>query len=85
MNICAHCPTAHGIGISHECSVGGLLYADDYVLLANSPIELNLLLKALHDYATENEITINAKKSKVMDCASGWGKGSWRWLVNTDT
>lgn len=82
------CPSAHGVCVAHDCAISDLLFADDFVLLAN-PIELNLLLKSLHDYATENELTINTDKSKVMVFRKGgrlpsglhfWSvRRSWRW------
>ena len=42
-----------------------LFYADDLTLFANSPAQLNLLLKDLEVYAREKGLTINVQKSQV--------------------
>ncbi len=45
---------------------GALLYADDIVLLAESPKELQRMLDTMGQYAEEWRFTFNARKSKSM-------------------
>ena len=41
-----------------------LLYADDSIILAESPQELQKALDALHEYCTQNSITVNTDRTK---------------------
>lgn len=43
-----------------------LLYADDLVLLAESPAELQSMLDLLHTFCLHNALTVNIKKSEVV-------------------
>jgi Reverse transcriptase (RNA-dependent DNA polymerase) len=43
-----------------------LLYADDLVLMAESPQELQLLLDCLYDFCSTCGLTVNVKKSEVV-------------------
>ena len=43
-----------------------LLYADDIVLFANTPDELQHLLDILKDYCARNRLTVNTSKTKVV-------------------
>ncbi|MFN7881514.1 MAG: reverse transcriptase domain-containing protein, partial [bacterium] len=45
-----------------------LLYADDLVLMAHSPEDLQVLLDVLHRFAVANHLTVNTQKSKVLAC-----------------
>lgn len=66
-------PELQGISLDHTTLIRGLLYADDYVLMATTPRQLNLLLKALYEYCALNHLTINTSKSKVMVFRKGGG------------
>ena len=59
-------PNARGVSLNHAQSILGLLYADDFVLFGADRVQLNILLKALNDYALRNELVVNTLKSKVM-------------------
>ncbi len=48
-----------------------LLYADDTIVLAESPQELQTALNAMHAYCNTNKLTINAAKTKVLIFSRG--------------
>ena len=52
--------------ISESEPLGCLLWADDVFLISQTETGLNRMLKGLKCYATENGLTINMKKTKVM-------------------
>jgi len=60
-----------GVKIRHRHTraptwVGALMYADDLVLLADSPGELQLMMDVITDYAKKWRFQINESKTKVM-------------------
>lgn len=56
-----------GLGLKLEDeTICILLYADDIVLLAESTDDLQVLLNALHDWCSQNDMVVNAKKSNVV-------------------
>ena len=55
---------------------GGLLYADDIVLIAGSEEELQRMLNVVGLYAGEWKFRFNSKKSTVM--VLGRGAGRWK-------
>jgi hypothetical protein len=48
-----------------------LLYADDTVVMAEDPLELQKALDAMHAYCTKNKLTVNISKTKVIIFARG--------------
>jgi hypothetical protein len=48
-----------------------LLYADDTVLMAESPEELQMLLYAFDDYCTIWKLKVNVDKTKIMIFSRG--------------
>ena len=67
------CP-ALGIHLTDTQIVSLLLYADDLVLMAHTPADLQTLLDVLHTFSVANHLTVNVKKSKVLACgAPEWG------------
>ena len=48
-----------------------LLYADDTVIMAESVTELQHALHCMFDYCTDNKLTVNANKTKVMVFSKG--------------
>ena len=48
-----------------------LLYADDTVLMAESPEELRMLLDAFDDYCTIWKLKVNVDKTKIMIFSRG--------------
>ena len=68
-----------GLGVKEEEEwCGALLYADDIVLLAESPDELQRMLDTVGEYAEEWRFTFNAVKSKTMVVGTSSGGSSWR-------
>jgi hypothetical protein len=56
-----------GVELGHRnIIIKYLLYADDLVLLAHSPQELQRSITALEIYADQNELTVNAAKTKCL-------------------
>ena len=53
-------PVLNGVRISH------LFWADDLILMAQSPASLQLLLNILHSYCLEWGLTVNISKTAVM-------------------
>ena len=56
-----------GIPIRNE-RCGILMYADDVVLLAESPDQLQQCLDILHTWTRQWRLTVNTSKTKVMHC-----------------
>ena len=54
-----------GVDIGGE-KVTALLYADDLALVASSEHDLQILLNELNDWCTQNNLTINQKKSNIV-------------------
>ena len=48
-----------------------MLYADDTILLAESPEQLQVALNGMFDYCTDNKLCINEKKTKCMVFSKG--------------
>lgn len=63
-----------GARLTESQRVSLLLYADDLVLLAESPEELQRLLDALHSFTVSNHMTVNVSKSAILAC----GDPQWR-------
>lgn len=55
-----------GVSIGHRNEIIILAYADDIVLLADSPAGLIKILKALRKYCTNNHLEVNEKKTKII-------------------
>lgn len=55
-----------GVNINNHVDLLILMYADDTVLLANSAIELEKLLKSLELYCDINGFAVNTDKTKAM-------------------
>lgn len=60
-----------GVNIDGTNDIMALLYADDLVILADSPADMNRKLTALSKYCQANSLTINADKTKIVQCRSG--------------
>ena len=42
------------------------MYADDMVMLTDTPEQLKSMLDKLHNYCSKNKLTVNASKTKIM-------------------
>lgn len=55
-----------GLAINITTEVEVLGYADDYVLLSYSPLQVSKKLNALHNYCKENSLVVNINKTKIL-------------------
>lgn len=55
-----------GIPINANNEISLLAYADDIVLLVDTPTELRRKLDSLFEYCQQNKLTINANKTKIV-------------------
>ncbi|KAF6214375.1 hypothetical protein GE061_009115 [Apolygus lucorum] len=55
-----------GVSINSLTEITSLFYADDLALLADSYAGMRRLLRVLHLYCEQNELTVNSSKSKVI-------------------
>ena len=57
------------------------MYADDTVLIAESPEALQNMLYTLNDYCTDWNLTVNVQKTKIMVFRNGGNlRENERWL-----
>ncbi|XP_015119437.1 uncharacterized protein LOC107042766 [Diachasma alloeum] len=59
------------VDVDARTQVPMLLYADDLVIFANSPVDLRRKLGVLESYCEENSLTINIGKTKIMGFRRG--------------
>ncbi len=55
-----------GINLNHNHSFHVLAYADDMVILADSPTQLQGKLEVLHKYCEDLGLTVNVQKTKIL-------------------
>ena len=64
-------------------SVFLLMYADDMVLLSESPESLQVLLNSLYNYNTQWNLTLNSDKTKIMVFRNGGNlRENEKWFYN---
>ena len=64
-----------GISISSTVEILTLAYADDIVILADSPALLKRIFKELNTFRTENQLTVNILKTNIIIFSrGGWNK-----------
>jgi hypothetical protein len=61
----------HGIPIGGSNDIIVLMFADDIVVLADSPMDLKNKLNCLSEYCTERELTVNINKTKILPFHKG--------------
>lgn len=65
---------AQGLNVDGVNDIMMLLYADDLVLLSDSPSDLNKKLGILNEYAELNGLEVNIDKTKVIEFGRGYSK-----------
>ena len=61
-----------GVSLGDMC-INALLYADDIVLIAERPRQLQLMINRLSVYCSERQLTVNMSKSQIMIMKRGGG------------
>lgn len=61
-----HAQNCRGIRINSRDEIRLLAYADDLVILADSPYQVNRMLSALESYCEEFKLTVNTDKTKIV-------------------
>ena len=56
----------YDIDVDVEIKLFSLLYADDTIIMAESELELQSALDAVHDYCTNLCLTVNTSNTKIM-------------------
>ena len=59
------------------------MFADDTVIFANSPDELQIMLNSLHKYVSSWNLTENSAKTKVLVFSKG-GSSKFSWTYITE-
>ena len=57
--------------VEHFLRIFALLYADDTIVLAESPEQLQLALNAVHEYCENWDLTVNTNKTKIVIFSKG--------------
>ena len=65
-----------GVELSDGSTIGGMLFADDFVGVSNSEEELQRLINVAHAYW---RLKANVSKSAVVFFARELVEGSWNW------
>ena len=60
-----------GINVTISTDILLLAYADDLVILAESPIDAQRKLNYLEKYCLENDLIVNVSKTKILPCHCG--------------
>ena len=66
-----------GVELSDGSTIGGLLFADDFVGVSNSEEELQRLINVAHAYCCKWRLKANVSKSAVVVFARKLVEGSW--------
>lgn len=69
-----------GVNIDGNTDLLSLLYADDAVILADSPSNMRKILSAVEEYAFINNLVVNTKKTKIVHFRSGGRQTQQRFL-----
>lgn len=61
------------------------MYADDIVLLSESPDDLQIILNSLQDYTTKCRLTVNVQKTKIIVFRNGRTiRNNEKWYYNNE-
>ena len=70
-----------GLGIQSDCgkTVGGMLFANDFVGISDSKESLQELLDVVYRHCSKWRLRANVSKSTVMVFSKDAVNGSWKW------
>ena len=71
--------TGLGIQLSSGKTVGGMLFADDFVGISDSKESLQKLLDVVYSYCSKWRLRANVSKSAVMVFSKDSVNGCWKW------
>ena len=71
--------TGLGIQLSSGKTVGGMLFADDFVGISDSKESLQKLLDVVYTYCSKWRLRANVSKSAVMVFSKDAVNGCWKW------
>ena len=71
--------TGLGIQLSSGKTVGGMLFADDFVGISDSKESLQKLLDVVYSYCSKWELRANVSKSAIMVFSKDAVNGCWKW------
>ena len=71
--------TGLGIQLSSGKTVGGMLFADDFVGISDSKESLQKLLDVVYSYCSKWRLRANVSKSAVMVFSKDAANGCWKW------
>ena len=71
--------TGLGIQLSSGKTVGGMLFADDFVGISDSKERLQKLLDVVYSYCSKWKLRANVSKSAVMVFSKDAVNGCWKW------
>ena len=71
--------TGLGIQLSSGKTVGGMLFADDFVGISDSKESLQKLLDVVYSYCGKWRLRANVSKSAVMVFSKDTVNGCWKW------
>ena len=71
--------TGLGIQLSSGKTVGGMLFADDFVGISGSKESLQKLLDVVYSYCSKWRLRANVSKSAVMVFSKDAVNGCWKW------
>ena len=71
--------TGLGIQLSSGKTVGGMLFADDFVGISDSKESLQKLLDVVYSYCSKWRLRANVSKSVVMVFSKDAVNGCWKW------
>ena len=71
--------TGLGIQLSSGKTVGGMLFADDFVGISDSKESLQKLLDVVYSYCSKWRLRANVSKSAVMVFSKDAVNGCWKW------
>ena len=73
-----------GVELSDGSTIGGMLFADNFVGICNSEEELQRLIHVAHAYCCKWRLKANVSKSAVVVFARELVEGSWNWGEQQD-
>ena len=72
-----------GVQLNNGKSIGGLLFADDFVGTSDSSENLQKLIDLVHKFCNQWTLKVNVRKCAVVVFSNSKVPGSWTWGEHT--